>query len=218
VVAIGAHGNDGNGVEAGHVRVYQNNAGSWTQIGSDIDGEVADDHSGYSVSLSDNGSVLAIGAPSNDSLTGHVRVYENNAGNWTQIGSDIDGEMQWNSSGWSVNLSSDGSVVAIGAIYNSDNGSYAGHVRVYSNPSVGVKELTNSIVINLYPNPTKGKITIACENMERVEVLDITGKLVYEIAVSSNVLDIDISSFTKGVYFVKVSTADGVAVERIVLE
>jgi hypothetical protein len=218
VVAIGAYGNDGNGVEAGHVRVYQNNAGSWTQIGSDIDGEAAGDDSGYSVSLSDNGSVLAIGAPSNDSLTGHVRIYENNAGNWTQIGSDIDGETQWNGSGWSVSLSADGTEVAIGAVYNSDNGTYAGHVRVFNNPNVGVDEISNMVDVGVYPNPTTGKITIECEGMERVEVVDITGKLVYEIPVSNDVLEIDISAFSKGVYFVKVFSAEGVAVERVVLE
>ncbi|HIF77564.1 MAG TPA: hypothetical protein EYQ36_07995, partial [Sulfitobacter sp.] len=32
-------------------------------------------------------------------------------------------------SGWSVSLSSDGSVVAIGARYNNDNGDQAGHVQ-----------------------------------------------------------------------------------------
>ena len=35
------------------------------------------------------------------------------------------------SSGYSVSLSSDGSIVAIGAKYNDGNGDYSGHVRVY---------------------------------------------------------------------------------------
>ena len=38
----------------------------WIQLGQDIDGESADDQSGYSVSLSDNGNILAIGALWND--------------------------------------------------------------------------------------------------------------------------------------------------------
>ena len=37
------------------------------QLGIDIDGEAAGDLSGYSVSLSADGSVLAVGAPLNDS-------------------------------------------------------------------------------------------------------------------------------------------------------
>ena len=37
-------------------------SGTWTQQGSDIDGEAASDQSGYSVSLSSDGSTVAIGA------------------------------------------------------------------------------------------------------------------------------------------------------------
>ena len=93
-----------------------------------------DDHSGYSVSLSADGTILAIGAFTNDgngSLSGHVRIYENDNGTWTQLGSDIDGEAADDWSGYSVSLSSDGSTVAIGAKNNSGSGSKAGHVRVY---------------------------------------------------------------------------------------
>ena len=138
IVAIGANNNDGNGSAAGHVRVYQNVSGTWTQVGSDIDGEAANDESGWSVSLSSDGSIVAIGAPYNDgngTNAGHVRVYQNVSGTWTQVGSDIDGEAASDYSGWSVSLSNDGSIVAIGARYNAGNGSNAGHVRVYQNVS-----------------------------------------------------------------------------------
>jgi hypothetical protein len=138
VVAIGAYGNDGNGLYAGHVRIYENQSGTWTQIGSDIDAEAAGDYSGCSVSLSSDGSVVAIGAYGNDgtgSYAGHVRIYENQSGTWTQIGSDIDGEAAGDNSGFSVSLSSDGSVVAIGAYRNDGNSYRTGHVRIYENLS-----------------------------------------------------------------------------------
>ena len=115
------------------MRVYQNVSGTWTKIGSDIDGEAANDNSGFSVSLSSDGSIVAIGAPYNDgngTSSGHVRVYQNVSGTWTQVGSDIDGEDRDDQSGYSVSLSSDGSIVAIGAINNHNNGSNAGHTRV----------------------------------------------------------------------------------------
>jgi Flp pilus assembly pilin Flp len=139
-VAIGAIYNDGTGSSAGHVRVYKNISGTWTQVGADIDGEAAADWSGYSVSLSSDGSTVAIGAYANDhsihngggSEAGHVRVYKNISGTWTQIVSDIDGEAADDQSGTSVSLSSDGSTVAIGAKYNDGTASSAGHVRVYS--------------------------------------------------------------------------------------
>ena len=77
-VAIGAYLNDGNGDASGHVRVYDWNGTAWTQLGTDIDGEAASDLSGRSVSLSSDGTRVAIGAPwngSNGSNSGHVRVY-----------------------------------------------------------------------------------------------------------------------------------------------
>ena len=133
-VAIGAYRNDGNGFEAGHVRIYEYSGGSWIQLGSDIDGEAAGDQSGFSVSLSADGNTVAIGARNNDgngSDAGHVRIYEYSGGSWTQLGSDIDGEAAGDLSGWSISLSADGSRVAIGAYLNDGNGSDAGHVRIY---------------------------------------------------------------------------------------
>ena len=65
IVAIGAFKNDGNGTDSGHVRVYQYNASSWTQMGQDIDGEAAADYSGSSVSLSSDGTIVGIGANTN---------------------------------------------------------------------------------------------------------------------------------------------------------
>ena len=66
---------------------------SWTQLGSDINGEAASDNSGYSVALSSDGTIVAIGARYNGGLqSGHVRVYQKLNNVWTPIGSDIIGE------------------------------------------------------------------------------------------------------------------------------
>ena len=134
IVAIGATGNDGAGSNAGHTRVYEYSGSAWVQKGSDIDGEAAGDYSGYSVSLSSDGSIMAIGAIYNDdagSNAGHTRVYEWNGSAWVQKGSDLDGEAVNDNSGYSVSLSNDGSIVAIGANLNDGTGSQAGHTRVY---------------------------------------------------------------------------------------
>ena len=60
-VAIGAYGNDGSASNAGHVRVYEYSNSSWTQIGSDIDGEAASDYFGRSVSMNSAGDRMAPG-------------------------------------------------------------------------------------------------------------------------------------------------------------
>ena len=144
VVAIGAVGNDGNGDSSGHVRVFKWNGNQWIQRGLDIDGDAGltvncesiGDGSGRSVSLSSDGTVMAIGADENDgngkNSSGHVRLYKWNGSVWTQRRLDIDGEAQIDQSGFSVSLSSDGTVVAIGAWRNDGNGSDSGHVRVFT--------------------------------------------------------------------------------------
>jgi hypothetical protein len=130
-LAIGALGNDGNGSESGHVRVYQWSGTTWTQLGADIDGEAAGDQSGE-VSLSSDGKRLAIGAPyANGTDSGHVRVYEWSGSTWTQLGADIDGEAADDNFGMSVSLSSDGNRLAIGTPHNDGIGANSGHVRVY---------------------------------------------------------------------------------------
>ena len=144
IVAIGApfNYNNVNDETSGHVRVYKLNESTstptWQQLGQDIDGEAEYDFSGYSVSLSSNGKIVAIGANGNDgngANSGHVRVYKLNEStstpSWQQLGQDIDGEAEYNDSGRSVSLSEDGTIVAIGAIYNNGNGIHSGHVRVY---------------------------------------------------------------------------------------
>ena len=134
-VAIGARRNDGNGNSSGHTRIYSWNGTAWSQLGSDIDGEAADDESGYSVSLSANGTTVAIGARRNDgngNSSGHTRVYSWNGTVWNQLGSDIDGEAANDFSGRSISLSNDGRTVAIGARKNDGNGSNSGHARIYN--------------------------------------------------------------------------------------
>lgn len=133
-IAIGAPRNDGNGDEAGHVRIYDWTGSRWTQVGSDLDGEAPGDTFGYSVALSADGNRVAIGADwngGNGDKAGHVRIYDLIEGQWTQVGSDLDGEAAGDGSGWKVSLSADGNRVAIGANWNDGNGEDAGHVRIF---------------------------------------------------------------------------------------
>lgn len=133
-VIIGANGNDDNGTQAGHARVFTWNGSAWVQKGLDLDGEAAGDEFGWSVSMNDDGNVVAVGALYNDGSSfnaGHVRIYEWNGNAWGQKGVDIDGEVMADLSGFSLDLALDGNAVIIGAIGNDDSGSQAGHARVF---------------------------------------------------------------------------------------
>ena len=147
-VAIGAIYNDDGGDNFGHTRIYKySDSNGWTQVGTDIDGEAAGDQSGRSVSLSGDGTRVAIGAIYNDDGAGfpfpdnfgHTRIYEYDGINgdadgidgWTQLGTDINGEAADDSSGEGVSLSRDGTRVAIGAPGNDDGGFRSGHTRIF---------------------------------------------------------------------------------------
>ena len=133
-IAVGAAYNDGNGNSAGHTRVYRFDGSQWTQLGGDLDGELAGDYSGSAVSLSAAGNTVAIGAPGHDSSgnnAGQVRIYHLNGTQWTQRGGDLEGESAGDSSGEAISLSADGNTVAIGAAWIDENGTAAGQTRVY---------------------------------------------------------------------------------------
>ena len=136
-VAIGAPGNSGTGLWAGHVRVYRWNGTAWIQKGSDIDGQAAGDGSGVSVSMPDANTV-AIGAHGHNVGVNHdngqVRVYSWNGASWIQKGTEIDGENAHDFLGFSVSMP-DSNTVAIGAPKNDGVGGLntnAGQVQIYS--------------------------------------------------------------------------------------
>lgn len=142
-VAIGSIGYDLSGNNKGQVIIYKKDTSdNWAQIGNDIVGDNECDQSGYSVSLSQYGNRVAIGANTSDGNginSGSVKVFEYNdpSDNWFQMGRDIYGRNKGDQSGFSVSLSSDGKTVAIGSIYNSDIEDDNGLVRVYSYSDIG---------------------------------------------------------------------------------
>ncbi len=211
ILAIGAPYNDGTGPDAGQVRIYRNENGTWTQLGQSINGEAAGDYSGYSVSLSDDGQTVAIGAIYNSGSypnAGHVRVYTLLSGNWTKMGQDINGEAEGDYSGCSVSLSGDATTVAIGAYNNDGNGDNAGHVRVYKFDPTDVSDLKMPVFV-VYPNPTDGDFTVELNNDFQVnketlvEIYDVTGIKVYEknLAGKKTYINTDLSN---GIYFYQI--------------
>ena len=126
-VAVGARNHNST---AGHVKIFELNSGSWTQLGSDIDGVETGDNSGLTLSLSDDGSIVAIGAAYHDNSRGHCRMFQYSNGSWTQMGSDIDG-VGSNDGCCTCSLSSDGLTAAIGAQRHYGSAYRSGHIRIF---------------------------------------------------------------------------------------
>ena len=130
-VAIGSSNVD----KSGLVRVYQYDSDNneWSQLGNDIIGEATNDFSGHCVSLSNDGSIVAISGPGNGEDSGHVRVYKYINSSWVKLGIDIDGQDAGDLSGYSISLSKEGDKLAIGAIRRTvdNNVVESGYVRIY---------------------------------------------------------------------------------------
>jgi Flp pilus assembly pilin Flp len=148
IVAIGASQNDENGTNTGEVKVYENINDTWTQQGDDINGEVDFEDSGYRVALSEVGDIVAISSASSNANglhSGHVRIFEYLGGVWTQIGENINGEASEDYFGWSMALSASGNIIAIGSLWNDNNGSDAGNVRIFQNLNGAWTQIGESI-------------------------------------------------------------------------
>jgi subtilisin-like proprotein convertase family protein len=118
----------------GYVRVFSNNNDVWEQEGEILEGNYGDLF-GWSVSLNNDGSVLAVGEKERDVddiyAPGGVSVFKNISGTWHNIG-DINGNTHAGNLGSSVSLSDNGSILAIGASYNNSNGYNTGNVQIYT--------------------------------------------------------------------------------------
>jgi hypothetical protein len=126
-------------------------------IGEIISGD-AEDRCGTSVSMNEDGTIIAIGKPnlgehSTTYASGHVSVYKFISGEWTPLGENIYGEGSSDESGLSVSLSADGYTVAIGAPNNDgDNGTQSGHVRVYQYDEHSAADSNQTLNGNANPN------------------------------------------------------------------
>lgn len=71
--------------------------------------------------------------------------------------------------------------------------------------------------LKLYPNPTNGCITIELEEMQKVMVYNTLGQVVLSKEANGDALQLDLSGFEDGLYWVKVMTQNGKAVKTLII-
>ena len=118
----------------GRVLVYKYTSidNSWNRLGSDVSGSVVAQNESIDpyLALSADGTIMAVGYVSNDTYTGLVRLYKFTNNNWVKIGNDLIGDNTQARFGYSLALSSSGSILAVGNPINSPSNS--GLVRTYN--------------------------------------------------------------------------------------
>jgi hypothetical protein len=76
---------------------------------------------------------------------------------------------------------------------------------------VGIEELPNTNCI--YPNPTNGKVTVqnVDSNIETIQVLDLTGKMVFETRQTT----FDIAHLPTAIYVIQIKTDKGILTKKL---
>ena len=80
---------------------------------------------------------------------------------------------------------------------------------------IGIIENDLSHSLNIYPNPTSCELIVEVKNIEKLEIMSINGKSILCFNTKKDRLNIDLSTYKKGIYFIKVTTIDHVFVRKV---
>ena len=69
--------------------------------------------------------------------------------------------------------------------------------------------------VALFPNPTKGNVTIQAVGMSRITVVSVLGQVVYDTELNADEFTLNMAQFNAGMYMVRVYTEEGVVVKRV---
>ncbi|PNW29222.1 T9SS type A sorting domain-containing protein [Formosa algae] len=123
--------------QTGKIVMYEKSSDTWEQRGKYFIGEHVNEGFGVRVDVSEDGNVMAGGAPWNFPYTaipraGAVRVYQYVDGAWIYKGDDIDGENAADRTGTAVTLAKNGDRIAVGTPqFDVGSDSNNGLIRVY---------------------------------------------------------------------------------------
>ena len=107
--------------------------------------------------------------------------------------------------GWSDGQTSDTRTFELTEATNSITANFA------QNQAIDLADMVSNL--NVYPNPTFGVVTVDADNVVKVEVLDINGRLVTTIENNNR---LDLSSLSAGTYMLRIQTTNGTAVKRVI--
>jgi hypothetical protein len=220
---------------AGAAWVYTYAGSAWAQqarlVGTQAAGAA---RQGNSVSLSADGSVIAVGGSGDDSNRGAVWVYKKNGANWTQQGAKVKGNNAVGSAkqGSTVSVSANGTTAIIGGPSdNTNKGAFWVYVPATTIPSmqqVLFEERTEvSAGLRLdqnIPNPFTGSTTISFGIPEACvaewEITDVSGRVIQLLrrayAEGENTESFDLSDHS-GVFYYRLKTPFGTETRKMLI-
>lgn len=88
---------------------------------------------------------------------------------------------------------------------------------LFVNYMASVEDINSQLLIS--PNPAKDYINIQVQNTQNtsIQIVDISGKLIYSSQIISNNHKINTTKFAKGLYFVKLNSNDEIYTKKLVI-
>ena len=104
----------------------------------------------------------------------------------------------------------------IKAVYEKDDEMLESEGNIIELYITDVQEFDNNI--SVFPNPTNDILNIKAENIENIRIFNIFGQEILNAKVGNDSYIVNMSQFGKGVYMLKIETANGSAMRRVVME
>jgi Zn-dependent metalloprotease len=105
---------------------------------------------------------------------------------------------------------------------NGNDGWYIDEIMVYNcTEALSINDfnfLGNNI--SIYPNPSQGIFNVKMKSISdfRYEVLDITGKsIMSRMSINNNTFKVDLSNYSKGIYFFKLFSSEGAVTKKLIV-
>lgn len=86
-------------------------------------------------------------------------------------------------------------------------GCTASEAAVVGETMVGIVENGEGLKVAVYPNPTNGLLTVACDGQFTAQVIDLNGRILNTV-VSTDLLQLDLESVEAGVYFIFIQSGE----------
>ncbi len=138
----------------------------------------------------------------------------------------LDGELKFRQNhGWAVSYGGDGfpsgtastngsNIVVAPGTYNVSMNRMTG---AYTFAALGLNDL-NKTTFKVFPNPSNNNWNFSAVNdvIQSIQVMDISGKIIFSIKNNSNTVAVDASQLPQGLYFAKVSSANATQTIKVI--
>jgi hypothetical protein len=107
-----------------------------------------------------------------------------------------------------------------------DSSSNFNTIVKYHNPTAGINQFAsiNGNDINIYPNPSTGIINFSINGTDKesvqIKVIDVLGNIVFSEMIditNQSIKSFDLSSYSKGIYFLIMNSGNSVITKKIVM-